>query len=36
MEAALLIIGFVGFVSAAYRYGVDSRPRLDDEPQRAI
>jgi hypothetical protein len=37
MEVALLVIGLVGVIGlAAQRYGVDTRPRIGDEPRRSI
>lgn len=36
MEALLVAIPLIGLALAAMRYGVDTRPRIDDEPRRAI
>jgi hypothetical protein len=36
MEVALLIIGLIVLGLAAVRYGADTRPRIGDEPRRAI
>jgi hypothetical protein len=36
MELLMMVVGLVGFALAAGLGGADSRPRLDDEPRRAI
>lgn len=36
MELMLVILGLAVFAAVAGRYGVDTRPRIGDEPRRAI
>ena len=36
MELLIVILGLAGFAAAAGFWGADTRPRLDDEPHRAI
>jgi hypothetical protein len=36
MELFILIAGLAALGLAAARYGADSRPRLGDEPRRAL
>jgi hypothetical protein len=36
MELVLLVIALVVLGVAAMRYGADTRPRIGDEPRRAI
>jgi hypothetical protein len=36
MELVLVMAGMVALAAAALLAGADSRPRIDDEPRRAI
>jgi hypothetical protein len=36
MELVLVMAGLVALAAAAMVAGADSRPRIDDEPRRAI
>jgi hypothetical protein len=36
MELLIVILGLAGFAAAAGFRAADTRPRLDDEPHRAI
>lgn len=36
MEILILIVSLAGLELAAWRFGVDSRPGIDDEPHRQI
>ena len=37
MEVVLLVIAAIALIGlAAQRYGVDTRPRIGDEPRRSI
>jgi hypothetical protein len=36
MELFVVILGLAGFAAAAAFCAADTRPRLDDEPHRAI